>query len=175
MYFTLFYRGPLKANGSSKDKHALRKHFHPQIKQLWNQEPLLHFQSFFKPVQIGDFRFVSLVCQGLHLVAQLHVILLRPEAPGSIITTGGDIDNRLKTLLDSLKIPSEPGALPSDSHADKDEVPFFCLLEDDHLVTDLTVSTAQLLERTADKNEVVVLLKVTTIKTGTLLGGMELP
>jgi Holliday junction resolvase RusA-like endonuclease len=174
MDFMLFYRGSLKSNGNPKHKHNIRKHFHPQLKQLWNQEPLLHFQSVVEPVKVDDFRFKPLVCQELHLVAQLHVTLLRPEAPGSIITTGGDIDNRVKTLLDSLKIP-EPGALPHDSRVDEDEVPFFCLLEDDHLVTELMVSTVQLLEPMVNRNEVVVLLKVTTIKTGTLLGGMELP
>jgi hypothetical protein len=183
MDFTLFYRGPLKSNGDKTHKQDLRRHFHPQLKRLWNQEPLCHFKTFYEASgeqadtiarQVGRFRFVPLVCEGLHLVAKLHLTLLRPELPGSIITSGGDIDNRLKTLLDSLKIPSEPNALPPDALPDSDETPFFCLLEDDHLVTELTVTTAQLLESDL-KNEVVLLLNVTTAKVATLLGGLELP
>jgi Holliday junction resolvase RusA-like endonuclease len=185
MNFTLFYRGKLKSNGKPEEKHALRKHFHPQLRQLWNQPPLSNFSSFYESsldqmessitYRVGKFRFTPLVCTGLHLVARLDITLLRPEAPGSLITTGGDIDNRLKTLLDSLKIPKERSALPKGSFPNTDEDPFFCLLEDDNLVTEIAVRTKQLLEPEYQKGEVVVLLEVTTLKTSTLLGGMELP
>jgi hypothetical protein len=183
MEYTLFYRGSLKVNGSPRDKHELRKYFHPQIKQIWNQQPFLNFQGFYKSSsepghtiarKIGDFNFVPLVCQALYLVAKLQITLLRPETPGAIITHGGDIDNRLKTLLDSLKIPSEPTALPNNCKPGDNEDPFYCLLEDDNLVTELSVTTAQLFVP-MDKNEVIVLLGVTTVKIGTLMGGMELP
>jgi hypothetical protein len=182
MRFTLFYRGPLKSNGDKNHKQALRKHFHPQLKRLWNQEPLCNFKSFYEASrgqediiarQVDGFRFVPLVCQGLHLVARLQLILLRPEPPGSIITSGGDIDNRIKTLLDSLKVP-EHNALPPNALPESDETPFFCLLEDDSLVTELNITTAQLLEPDLN-NEVVLLLNVTTVKIATLLGGLELP
>lgn len=178
MNFTLYYRGPLQSNGNAKEKQSLREKFHPQLKMLWHQEPLSHFSSFYDNPgpesiarQIGRFRFVPLVCQAFHLVARVHVTLLRCEPPGSIVTQGGDIDNRLKTLLDSLKIP-DPNALRNAISGD--EV-FFCLLEDDHLITELSVKTVQLLEPSLMKGEVIVLLDVETIKTGTLLGGTELP
>ena len=175
MQFTLFYKGHLRSNGGPKEKQALRRSFHPQLRELWNQEPLCHFQDWYKAsTPVDGFNFVPLVCQGLHLVAQLHITLLRPERPGSIITSGGDIDNRLKTLLDSLKVP-EHGALPADTQPTSDENPFFCLLEDDNLITDIRVSTAQLLQPSVEKKDIVVLLGVTTIKLATLLGGMELP
>ncbi len=175
MQFTLFYKGPLKSNGSSKDKHALRRSFHPQLKELWNQEPLCHFRDWYNAsTPVNGFNFVPLVREDLHLVAQLHITLLRPERPGSIITSGGDIDNRLKTLLDSLKVP-EHGALPTDAKPTSDEDPFFCLLEDDNLIADLRIATTQLLDPSAEKKDVVVLINVTTIKLATLLGGLELP
>ncbi len=185
MNFTLYYRGQLKSNGNTEEKHTLRKHFHPPLKQLWDQPPLSNFSSFCESSRditdfsithrVGDFRFTPLVCTGLHLVARLDITLLRPEAPGSLIKSGGDIDNRLKTLLDSLKIPKEPSELPKHLHPDPNENPFFCLLEDDNLVTEIAVRTRQLLEPAVAKGDVVVLLEVTAIKTGTLLGGMELP
>lgn len=183
MNFTLYYRGRLKSNGRAKDKHQLREEFHPQLKTLWSQEPLSHFTSFYdRPNlknsitrQIGRFMFVPLVCQAFFLVARVHVTFLRPEPPGSIVTQGGDIDNRLKTLLDSLKIPSEPNALPSDAIPDSREKFFFCLLEDDNLITELSVNTKQLLIPSLEKGEVITILDIETIKTGTLMGGMELP
>ncbi len=52
---------------------------------------------------------------------------------------------------------------------------FFCLLEDDNLITELSVNTKQLLETAHDKSEVIAILDIETIKIGTLMGGMELP
>ena len=40
MEFTLYHRGPLKANGRPKDKHKLRQYFHRQLTELWNLPPL---------------------------------------------------------------------------------------------------------------------------------------
>jgi hypothetical protein len=40
MEFTLYYDGRLTANAKAKYKHELRKHFHAQLKELWDQEPL---------------------------------------------------------------------------------------------------------------------------------------
>jgi hypothetical protein len=51
------------------------------------------------------------------------ITLLRPEAPGNIVTQGGDIDNRLKTLLDALKVPNLPNALPTGAVPEADESP----------------------------------------------------
>ena len=41
MEFTLYYCGDLKANRGAKDKHRLRRHFHKQLKELWDQPPLI--------------------------------------------------------------------------------------------------------------------------------------
>jgi hypothetical protein len=54
--------------------------------------------------RVGQFEFAPLVTKKLDLVAELDVLFLRPEPPGSV-GHGGDIDNRIKTLLDSLRIP----------------------------------------------------------------------
>lgn len=183
MRFSLYYRGPIKSNGGSKDKHLLRKRFHPQLKMLWNQEPLSHFTGFYESSnaensiarRIGKFNFVPLICQAFHLVTSIHITLLRPEPPGSIVTQGGDIDNRLKTLLDSLKIPSEPNAIHPDEKPDSGEDIFYCLLEDDNLITELSVNTKQLLEPNCERGEVIAILDIEIIKIRQLLGGMELP
>jgi hypothetical protein len=87
--------------------------------------------------------------------------MLRPEAPGHVITQGGDIDNRLKTLLDSLQVPKLDQLASSDVPR-PDETPFFyCLVEDDNLITSLSVTTDRLLTRATSTNEVILLINVT--------------
>jgi hypothetical protein len=192
MEFTLYYCGPLPAtttrNKRVREKQFLRRRFHIQLKELWNQKPLSDHSEFLQPKKetatkviqdedgrlfinfeditllrdVGDFQFVSTVSVALDMVADLTITLLRPEPPGGIVTQGGDIDNRLKTLLDALKVPREPAELPRGDTPSQDELPFFCLLEDDALITSLDVKTDRLLVPVADSSEVVLLLHVRT-------------
>jgi hypothetical protein len=113
--FTPHYRGNLKANGKAKDEHLLRKHLHEQLKELWNHPPLNSHRYLFETEDddgvlivrpMGNFGFVSVVSSRLSMVAALRITLLRPEPPGNIVTQGGDMANRLKTLLDALKVPN---------------------------------------------------------------------
>ena len=52
----------------------------------------------------------------------------------------GDIDGQIKTLFDALGIP-ENTEETANATPDKDEQPFFCLLQDDRLVTEVRVTT----------------------------------
>jgi hypothetical protein len=72
------------------------------------------------------------------------ITFLRPEPPGAIVTQGGDIDNRMKTLLGASKIPDGLLALPPSGSPAAEERPLFYLLEDDNLVTDLTIKSDRL-------------------------------
>jgi hypothetical protein len=49
MEFTLYYRGDLKANCGAKEKHRIRKLFHPQLKLLWKQPPLDRVRDLLNP------------------------------------------------------------------------------------------------------------------------------
>jgi hypothetical protein len=42
---------------------------------------------------------------GLNLYAEVSLLLFRQQPRGTLITDGGDIDNRLKTLLDARRVP----------------------------------------------------------------------
>jgi hypothetical protein len=90
---------------------------------------------------VGAYDFASVVHSTIDLVADLTIIFLRPEPPGAIFTQGGDIDNRIKTLLDALKMPDEPQDMPQGALPSADEHPLFCLLEDDNLITGLNIKT----------------------------------
>lgn len=170
MEFTLHYRGDLKSNARPADKHRLREHFHTQLKQLWATAPLRSFTRLLE-AGVGDlslirrfhgYDFAPLVAECVSLVAELEIFLLWPSAPGAIITSGGDIDNRLKTLLDALKVPSEPTALPGNVSPTVDQQPFFCLFEDDSLITRISVETDRLLEPVISPAEVILTIRVRT-------------
>jgi hypothetical protein len=171
MEFTLFYQGELLKTKkvTVEEKQRLRRHFHSQLKVLWQRPPLLTNHSdgnrweqpFWLVKEIGNFRFVPLIIRTMHMVAEIDIMMLRPEPPGDLIKSG-DIDNRLKTLFDALKIPNQPSAIPRGQQPEDGEDPFFCMLEDDSLITKVSVNTAQLLKGTNHPSEVVLLIHVQT-------------
>lgn len=176
MQFTLTYRGPLKSNAKAKDKHILRRHFHSQLKHLWTAYPMKEYREWLE--EPGEdknkisvlrpkhgFVFAPLVCRMSHAVVELDIKLLWPHDPGTIISSGGDIDNRLKTLFDSLKYPSEPNSVPPGLQPEDGESPFFCLLEDDSLIVRVNVDSDRLLED-AGQSDVSLFIKVTTRNLG---------
>ena len=172
MRFVLHYRGPLHANGSVKEKHQIRQHVHAQLAQLWRQQPLTDYPELVKErTSPGNysllrpsfgFTFVPLVTKEMNAIAELSVTLLRPEAPGNLITQGGDIDNRLKTLFDALTMPRHEAQVQGISPVEDEKPFFYCLFEDDNLVTAISVRTEQLLESSDDKALVDLLVDVET-------------
>jgi len=78
------------------------------------------------------------------------------------VTQGGDIDNRLKTLLDSLRIPQNKDELPRDDSPRDGEDPFYCLLEDDKLITRLDITSDTLLEPQSSPSDVDLVIRVHT-------------
>ena len=89
--------------------------------------------------------WVPLVTDHWNIQCRLHVLLLRPETPGGLFGSAGDIDNKVKTIVDALRIPQSGGEMFGVSGPEEGESPFFCLLEDDKLVTSLSVETDTLL------------------------------
>lgn len=168
MKFRLVYRGELKSNGDPAHKHEIRRVFHRQLSNLWKDYPLNEFHKFVNidpekgdafGIKRGGFAFVPLISPRLELVASLDILLLRPESAGNVVTQAGDIDNRLKTLLDALQIPKE-NQLPKGAMPQVDEAIFYCLLEDDNLVTSLDISTCKLYDEVRSNSEVVLVVGV---------------
>jgi hypothetical protein len=110
------------------------------------------------------YRFVPLVREEISLLCSLQILFLRRDAPGSIITSAGDIDNRIKTLIDGLRRPRNANELVGNETPGPGENPFFCLLEDDKQVTHLEVETDTLLDpvsgATADQSFARVIITV---------------
>jgi hypothetical protein len=70
---------------------------------------------------------------------------LRRPADGGGVYSKGDLDNRIKTLIDALQIPIDSRGLPMGGPS-KDEQPyFFALFDDDNIISHLSVETDYLL------------------------------
>ena len=92
-------------------------------------------------------------------------------APKSIAPTqGGDLDNRLKTLLDALRAPKVLAEVPEHAQPSADESPFLCLLEDDALIDGLSVTTDRLLRPEENPSNFVLVIHVVPRLTRTALG-----
>ena len=170
MRFTLTYDGPLASSGDARRKHAIRRKFHPQLKALWNFPPLNGNEKWIRAgsgaddglmlTSVAGHSFASLVIPSLKLYAELEIILLRPEQPGGIVVSGGDIDNRLKTLFDALRCPAAQQEIPQQWQPTPDEQPLFCLLEDDRLISRVSVKTDRLLEPGVQSSDVRLFINV---------------
>ena len=75
----------------------------------------------------------------------------------------GDIDGRLKTLIDALAIPDANQGYES-RKAEKRENPLFVLLENDRQITKVSVETDQLLEYVTPNQDVNEVRLVITVK-----------
>jgi len=171
--FRLIYAGnQLVADGDATQKHVIRKALHPQLKHLWASNFLLSDmarryglvanrntsgmsedeiarmmrETFFAKVgnlySRGNFHFVPLIEQSLCLRVSLDILFLRRDQH-PLIKAGGDIDNRLKTLFDAFRVPETTaglGGVPEDG-----EDPFFVLMQDDCLISEVRVNTDNLL------------------------------
>ncbi len=172
-----------------EEKWSIRKHLQPQLAELWDTHPALqgHAMGYGGPLTIDmttldpdvpirlqqnkerlqgyratvaghPHTFLPLVRSELLLTCSLDILFLRKDSPGSVVQAG-DLDNRLTTLFDGLRMPRDKNEMASVETLGAN--PFHCLLEDDKLVTSLTVRTDRLLSRpNADKNEVRLIMDV---------------
>jgi hypothetical protein len=164
--FRLLFAGALPSAASAPQKHVIRRSFHPQLRELWRQHVNLRNlaaakgndgqptsgeeERFSKGIAAigknwrrGNYNLVPLVTSEMVLRCSLDIIILRPENEYGIVRNG-DIDNKLKTLFDALRMPVS-AAETGQASPEEDEEPLFVLLEDDGLISEVKVSTDRLL------------------------------
>ena len=174
----------------TKDKQQLREYFEPQLALLWEAEPVLqrvlskknalyaytmkggkiqspdNHSEMHEMVWLPDMHranerttfYIPLVTRRNGLGCRLDIKFLRPGHPGGVIN-GGDLDNRLKTLLDGLRMPHCRSEVKGATERVNQN--FFCLMEDDQLVTDISIATEQLLmPQSKTKGEVMLTIGV---------------
>jgi hypothetical protein len=164
---TLTYSGLLPAcQGEEKhtdQKHIIRMAFNQQLKRKFELEPTLiqwsreisratlvgsrvelapkdlHSRCFYEVETCGFLGF-PVVTSFNGLSCQLDIEILRRAKPGGVLAggdKGGDIDNRLKPLLDALALPLKQNQVPGHMRGNGERL--YCLLEDDALISRLTI------------------------------------
>jgi len=108
------------------------------------------------------YKFVPLVTEEMFLRCSLDILLLRPEER-RLVMLSGDLDARVKTIFDALRIPNHLDEAAGQG-PQNDETPFYCLLSDDKLISGLSVNTGKLLtlpkERDVNQNDAFVVVHV---------------
>ncbi len=162
MEFRLVYQGILNSTGNksaSGNKHQIRRYLHRQLVNLWKINPLLRhglsyeggtiihaspgMRTVFSPgclmetYKRGGKRYLPLICPDNNLTCSLEILLLRRDL-GSVLVSG-DLDGRIKTLIDALAIP-----VIGEYAEEGDEDPLFCLMSDDKLVSEIKVTADHL-------------------------------
>ncbi len=135
-------------------------HGYTALSKPWVQHLAEMYQRF-------GYRFVPLVREQYGTTCSLEILFLRRDNPGSLVSSGGDIDNRIKVLLDALRMPGNESEVAGYPPADT-ENPFFCLLEDDKLITGISVTTDRLLLLRADDEKEHDVFLVILVKTKAL-------
>ncbi|GMO78815.1 hypothetical protein BwDG23_48470 [Bradyrhizobium ottawaense] len=186
MKFRLIFEGaiPPRPRATLSQLHDIRLKLAPQLETLWSFEPLAREKNSWlqhpgsEPrgyailEQRGTSLFAPLISKRNDLQCELDVTFLRQQAPGQLIGDGGDIDNRVKTLLDALSVP--PPAQADFFSTIGPNRPIYCLLQDDGLVIKLTVETDRLLRPAADKYDLFAILHVTVRATRVTFGTLGL-
>lgn len=169
MDFRLTYEGELlgasRSNTRAKHKQQIRKVFHRQLRRLFELHPAYaqyqyegltgdprkmaegYYLGVIRNFERAGYHFFPLATRYASLLCSIEILFLRPDVPGSVIKSG-DIDNRLKTIFDALRMPHDRAELGGYDAPSEDEDPFFCLLEDDSLISHASVETDTLLQPT---------------------------
>ena len=173
------------------DVESVRSKLHPQLEMLWQTHPSLQvlkdegarknsgphvrimsrlpprglanagptYTDCIPPISVGASAFLPLVRESLHLSCELDILFLRVQDPGALISQGGDLDGRIKLLIDALRMPSKQEL---DKTGCKVNGLYYCLMQDDTLVSRLNVDTDRLLfPKTEKAHEAHLVIKVT--------------
>jgi hypothetical protein len=151
------------------EKHDMRLQFHAQLADLWATHPSLrdNFKLWqdkgdsavdrgaisnpaagpatsaspmvpFQAHYVGTHRLLSLITDFASMICELEILFLRKEDKGHLVNQAGDLDNRIKVLFDALRAPRNENEIPNNAIVPD---PFFCLLEDDRLITRVNVAS----------------------------------
>lgn len=151
MKFKLIYFGNIFVNPKKRAQHIsdIRMQFHPQLKKLVEHSPWNNLTKYMLPDaskaplttrHVGGIDWNPIISPNLKMIAELDILMMHPEIVG---VARSDIDNRVKTLMDGLRCPQNEHEIGQNTPTNIG--PIYTLLDDDHLVTKLTVNTSHLL------------------------------
>ena len=159
MKFKLLYFGEIFTNPKKRSQHIadIRMQFHPQLKKLLEHSPWDNLTQYMMPgasknpvitKHIGGIDWNPIITPNLNLLAEIEIQLLHPEIVG---VARSDVDNRVKTILDGLRCPQNEHEVGENTPKNMGTI--YTLLDDDHLVTKLSVNTSHLLSEDIFKHQ----------------------
>ncbi|HEY3915478.1 MAG TPA: hypothetical protein VGN61_13400 [Verrucomicrobiae bacterium] len=104
-------------------------------------EPFRDFLDLCAPIEKHGAWFKPLVRENYALHCGLKITFLKKEPPGKVYQ-GGDIDGRIKTLVDALAMPQHAEQI---IEPNKEAEAIYCLMEDDAMVSGFEVESERLL------------------------------
>ena len=152
MKFKLLYFGDILINPKKRAQHIadIRMQFHPQLKKLVEHSPWNNLTQYMVPNptkspittrHVGGIDWNPTITPNLKLIAELDIQMMHPEIVG---VPRSDIDNRVKTIMDGLRCPQNEHEIGANTP--NNIGPIYTLLDDDHLITKLSVNTSHLLD-----------------------------
>lgn len=152
MEFCLHYSGRLRSQDRAAGKHKIRQELHEQICALAKCDAfagllLDDLQGKRKPGERAMYtehagkRYWFLIPEHLKIAVDINITILVPHDVGVVVHNGGDIDNRVKTLFDSLRVPAAPSEIPASDDFDYSKGGMYCLLQDDKLINRVSIQT----------------------------------
>ncbi len=142
----------------------------PSAGMVWGEDPSIRrpmatvLSEAYSHHREHGYGYVPLAREEIYLECSLRVLCLRRDHHDAVLPAR-DIDNRIKTLIDALTMPSLRQGVPLKDGkpriASDDEKPFFVLMDDDRRVTHLEVETGiDLAPPPADADESFVRLVI---------------
>jgi len=166
MRFRLYFEGPLYSDNGGTGSNKLEARvdlfckFDKQLQKLWETNQYLktgktsgpeldgyvetNLPQFQAENTIVDGKtFQPLARKNLHLNCRLSFLVMRQDKTSGFFTKG-DIDNKVKFLVDCLRVPSAEQL----KKGDWNRLPNPChvVLEDDNMITQINVESDQLLD-----------------------------
>lgn len=187
MKFTLFYSGTIRSSNKKNVNHIneIRCGLSPQIRLLYDYEPLSGLEAKCEPgeypeqsirtfLNVRNRSYSCLVNRGFGLACIIHFTFFESSGSLSVASDIGDLDNKVKTLIDALRVPAE-------SEVDVVRDSFIghtvhCLLMDDSYIWEIQVERKRLLhpefrkQRTLAQIDVEVIPRKVTIANLGLFG-----
>ncbi len=140
MEIILTYRGKIPAKRSNLTAiWDMRKEFHSQLIKLWGRQPFDVLKEWnetdFAKTIYGQ-KFIPLYGRKVGIGVSLDIKLLTGMPIQKSILEAGDLDNRIKRIIDGLRAPAQKGELLTS----REQATWHCLMDDDNAVINLNAS-----------------------------------
>ncbi len=158
----------------------MRRSFDQQLSKLWGREPFSILKKWedsdfaanapdFR-VKLADQTFLPLYGRTIGVGAELDITLLTGMPEQKAVFEAGDLDNRIKRIVDGLSAPTQKGELLPNLESGSR---WHCLLENDNAVAGLSAKLGVYLASN-DPSESFAIIRVRPLAYRVDLGNMAM-